>query len=198
MLRSTRFVFMSHCLLAQSVRAAGLAKYFPAAVKPVVQFCLDNDINMIQMPCPETLCEAGGFGRQPHGKAWYEKRGLRKKCTEIANDQAAYARKIVDAGNEILGIIGVEFSPACAVTYLNRGPVIYKDQGIYVEELRVALKERGLVLPLIGVNMRGMKKLARDLASLLSQESADQSDNGKPNDGGTVASLPIRTTSQVA
>ncbi len=168
MLRSPRYVFLSHCLLAQGVRAEGLAKYYPAAVKPVVQFCLDNDVNMVQMPCPETLCPAGGLIRGPHGKVWYERAGLRDTCRPIAVAQAKYMRQLLDAGYEVLAVIGMEFSPACAVNYMNRGARIHRDQGIFIEELRSAMAERSVAIPFVGVNQRALKKLQRDLQTLLS------------------------------
>ena len=112
--RSKNCVFVSHCLLAQGIRANGLAKYERAAVKPLVQFCLDHDINIMQMPCPERLCAAGGIGREPHGKAWYEKNGLRDTSARIAREQAAYMKTLIENGFNILAIIGMEFSPACA------------------------------------------------------------------------------------
>lgn len=170
-IRSNKCVFVSHCILAQCVRANGLAKYYAGAVKPVVQFCLDHDINMMQMPCPESMCSAGGLGRDPHGKKWYEDNGLRDTATGIAKGQVEYMRSIVQNGNEILAIIGMEFSPACAVTYLNRGPVIYKDRGIYVEELQKYLDEENLDIPFIGVNQRAHKKLAKQLNSLIYGET---------------------------
>ena len=47
--RSKYCVFVSHCMLAQCVMANGVVKQFPGPVKPVLQFCLDNDINIICM-----------------------------------------------------------------------------------------------------------------------------------------------------
>src|SRR5580698_10072479 len=158
MLRSHQYVLLSHCLLAQGVRAAGLAKYFPAAVKPVVQFCLDHDINMIQMPCPETLCPAGGLVRGPHGKTWYERAGLRETSKAIAAAQVKYVRELLGAGNVILAVIGMEFSPACAINYMNRGARIHKDKGIFIEELQAALLDAKIELPFVGVNQRALKK----------------------------------------
>ena len=76
--RSKDCVFVSHCMLAQGVMANGLVKHFPGPVRPVLQFCLDHDINIIQMPCPETLCASGGLGRDPRGKKWYEQNGMRE------------------------------------------------------------------------------------------------------------------------
>lgn len=168
MRRSNRCVFLSHCLLAQLVRAKGLAKYFPAAVKPVIQFCLDNDINMIQMPCPESRCAAGGLRRDPHGKVWYERNGLREVAVRIATEQVDYMSELISAGYRVLAIIGVEFSPACAVNYLNRGPIIQKDRGIFVEEIQRRLRARKIEIPFIGVNQRALKKLDRQLKEMLS------------------------------
>lgn len=168
MLRSKKCVMLANCLLAQAVRANGLAKYYPAAVKPVVQFCLDHDINMIQMPCPETACAAGGLGREPRGKAWYEKHGLRETSRAIARPQVAYLKQLRAGGLEVLAIIGMEFSPACAVNYLNRGQRIHRDQGIFIEELKAALADEGLEIPFVGVNQRAIKKLENDLRALLS------------------------------
>ncbi len=147
--------------------ADGLVKHFPGAIRPVIEFCLDNDIAIMQMPCPETLCAAGGLGRTRHGKQWYEKNGLRNVSSEIAAGQIAYMERLLDGGFQILAIIGVEFSPACAVNYLNRGPAMYRDQGIYVEELRRAMKERDIEVPFMGISPRWHKKMVADLRQLL-------------------------------
>lgn len=169
-IRKKQCVFVSHCILAQAIRAEGLAKYFPAAVKPVVQFCLDNDINIMQMPCPESICAAGGLGRQPHGKKWYEDNGLRETAQKIASGQVDYMEALIKDGFDILAILGMEFSPACATQYLNRGPVILKDEGIYIEELKAQMKKRNLDIRFLGVNMRAHKKLQRDLNSLIAKQ----------------------------
>ena len=167
--RSKKCVFVSHCLLAQVVRAKDLVKVSPAIVKQVVQFCMDNDINVFQMPCPEFLCAAGGLGRDVHGKSWYEKNGLRETGSEIAKEQVNYMAKLIRAGFEVLAIIGLEFSPACAPNYLNRGRRIVKGKGIYIEELERELKLQKLRIPFIGVNQRWMRKLEKQLGMMLEQ-----------------------------
>ena len=164
--RSKYCVFVSHCLLAQCVMADGIVKRFPGPVKPVLQFCLDHDVNIMQMPCPESLCASGGLGRKPRGKAWYEAHGLRDTSREIATGQAEYMLRLQQSGFVILGMIGVEFSPACAVNYLNKGQRITRGEGIYVEELKTAMRERGLDVPLIGIAQRWHKKMERDLLEL--------------------------------
>jgi predicted secreted protein len=154
-------------MLAQCVMAEGVAKNFAGMVKPVVEFCLRHDINLMQMPCPETLCASGGLGRLPHGKAWYEQNGLRETSVTIARGQANYIARLMAGGIEILGVVGMDFSPACAVNYLNKGRSIVKGQGIYVEELRRELAERDIALPFVGVSGKWQKKMIRDLDGLL-------------------------------
>lgn len=171
--RSRKAVFVSHCMLAQCVMAEGVAKHFAGMVRPVVEFCMRNDINVIQMPCPETICWSGGLGRSPRGKAWYEKNGLRETSKEIARGQADYIVKLLTAGIDVLGVVGIDFSPACAVNYLNKGRSIVKEQGIYVEELRRELAERGISLPFIGISGKWQKKMVRDLDTLLRQTSTE-------------------------
>ena len=181
-IRSRRCVFISHCIMAQCVRANGIVKYFPGPIKPVMQFCLDNDINVMQMPCPEFRCSAGGLGREPHGKKWYETNGLRDVARKVAEEQVAYMVELTRGGYEILAILGMEFSPACAVEFLNRGPVIYRDKGIYVEELAELMGKSSLKVPFIGVNQRAHKKLERQLNAMLTPQlpGVDANRSGTP------------------
>jgi predicted secreted protein len=166
-IRSRRCVFVSHCVLAQCVMAEGIVKDFPGPIRPVVEFCLANDINIMQMPCPETLCSSGGLGRGPRGKKWYEEHGLRETARRIANEQAEYMATLIGQHFEILAIIGVEFSPACAVKFLNKGRSIHPGKGIYVEELERALSEHRISVPFIGVCQRWQKRMLEDLNALL-------------------------------
>ncbi|MFZ2149397.1 MAG: hypothetical protein WAV28_19470 [Sedimentisphaerales bacterium] len=167
--RSKKCVFVSHCLLAQVMMAKGLVKLSPAIIKQAVQFCMDNDINIFQMPCPEFLCAAGGPGRDVHGKAWYEKNGLRQTSSEIAKEQVTYMVKLIHAGFEVLAVIGVEFSPACAPNYLNNGRRIVKDKGIFIEELQREFMLRKLQVPFVGVNQRWTRKLEKQLSEVLQE-----------------------------
>lgn len=154
-------------MLAQCVMAEGVVKQYAAIVKPVLEFCLRHDINILQMPCPESQCAAGGLGRSPHGKAWYEKNGLRETSHTIAQGQLDYMERLRAAGIEIIAVIGVEFSPACAVNYLNKGRAIVRDEGIYVEELKAGMARRGFAVPFVGVNARWSKKMVADLEALI-------------------------------
>jgi predicted secreted protein len=149
--------------------AEGVVRHHAAMMRPVVEFCLVNDINIIQMPCPETNCAAGGLGRQPRGKVWYERNGLRETATDIATGQVDYMEKLRAANIEILAVIGVEFSPACAVTFLNKGRSIVRDEGIFVEEIKKGMAERGFDIPFVGVAAKWERRIERDLKALLTK-----------------------------
>jgi len=161
--RSDKCVFVSHCILAQTVKAEGGAKV-AAIVKEVIQFCMDNDINVIQMPCPELLTEAGGFGREPRGKKFYEAHGLRDTSLRIAKNQANYIEAVQANGKKVIGIIGVTFSPACSTEETNS---VYRQKGIYIEELEKELEERGLHIPMISIHPTWKSKMTESLNSLL-------------------------------
>jgi predicted secreted protein len=166
-IRSRRCVFVSHCILAQCVMAEGVVRHHPAIMRPVVEFCLANDINIIQMQCPETNCAAGGLGRRPRGKGWYERNGLRDTAASIASEQLDYMERLRAGGIEILAVIGVEFSPACAVTYLNKGRSIVRAEGIFIEELRNGMAKRGFQVAFVGVAAKWERRIERDLQALL-------------------------------
>jgi predicted secreted protein len=156
-------------MLAQCVMAEGVVRHHAAIMRPVVEFCLANEINIIQMPCPETNCAAGGLGRKPHGKGWYERNGLRETAANIAVGQLDYMERLRAAGIQILAVIGVEFSPACAVTYLNKGRSIVRDEGIFIEELKKGMIERGFEIAFIGVAAKWERRIERDLRALLAR-----------------------------
>ena len=174
---SNKCVFISHCVFAQTVRADGCA-HAPAVIKEVVQFLMDHDINIMQMPCPETLTASGGLDRPPHGKKWYEGKGLRETCAEIASGQVDYMERLIRSGREVLGVIGIEFSPACAPNYLSRGRSVTREQGILVEELERELARRGLRMRFVGVHHRWHRKLARDLDALVGDSTSPQHRSG--------------------
>ena len=53
--RSKKVVFIAHCLLNQNSISDGTAVY-PAAFKEVIDFFLNSDVGIVQMPCPEFCC----------------------------------------------------------------------------------------------------------------------------------------------
>jgi uncharacterized protein YbbK (DUF523 family) len=127
--RSKRVVFLSHCLLNENTRYTGGACR-PACVREIVEGCLDRDLGMVQMPCPEEHAW-GGVTKRLLLAAF----GLRRTFlfhlrsilfplfllyTKIVYRRLAkgVARQIGDylaSGYSVAGVVGVDGSPSCGV-----------------------------------------------------------------------------------
>jgi len=163
----SRFVFMSNCILSQSVMAEGASKTDKSMVRMVIDWALDNDINIQQMPCPESILL--GVDRAPHGYKWYkENEDFEDICKSVARNQVKWMKTILDGGHEIIGVIGVIFSPACST--IKDSPSPYHPYGLYMERLEFELKKRDLKIPFISVTPKWEKKSMEKLNSLISKQ----------------------------
>ena len=50
--RSRKVVFLAHCLLNQNA----ISDVYPAAFRELVQFFLEHQVGIVQLPCPELCC----------------------------------------------------------------------------------------------------------------------------------------------
>ncbi len=164
MKRSKKFVFIPACLIAQAIRAKGIVKKYPAIVSPILELFNKYQINLIQMPCPEIKYK--GLIREPCGKGKYDNPEYRKICREIAKDVVNSIKEIKGAGYEVIAILGIEYSPSCAVNYLWEGK-LKKGKGIFIEELEKELEENKIEIKILGINIQKIKKTLKELESFL-------------------------------
>ena len=54
-IRSKKIVLIAHCLINQNAISDGTAVY-PAAFSDLINFLMQNNIGILQMPCPELCC----------------------------------------------------------------------------------------------------------------------------------------------
>ena len=165
--RSKRYVFVPFCLLAQGVRAEGIVKKYAATVKPIMELLMRLDINVIQMPCPELFFD--GFQRRPCGKPKYDNQENRKVCRGIANGVARQIEMLQANNCKVEAILGVDFSPSCAVKFLTGRPPQRRvnGAGIYTEELKAVLHEYKIQLPFFGIQIYQMESTVAELEQLL-------------------------------
>ena len=171
--RSRKVAFLAYCLLDQNARAKATAKH-PGSVSEIVKTLITNGVGMVQMPCPELL--HGGFQRAPRSKDWYDNEEFRGVCRRYAKQVAERIEKYVENRYQVVGIVGVEHSPSCAVKVL---PVIkngkrrwVRSQGIFIEELLEELGSRGLdKIPMIGayIDKRRIRSTCRRLEKAVTQ-----------------------------
>jgi len=148
--RSGKVAIVAHCILNQNSRALGLAKK-SSAITEIAEFLMNKDMGIIQMPCPELAYS--GLLRPPQTKDQYDNLKFRGHCRKIAEEVANQVEEFSKGGIKTKIIIGVDGSPSCGV----------KDSGIFIEELRLILKERKIMMPFYGIRY---ERLFEDLAEL--------------------------------
>jgi len=148
--RSRKVAIVAHCILNQNSRVFGLAER-SSAIAEIVEFLILNDMGIIQMPCPEL--KYAGILRKSQTKNQYGDAKFRKHCKKIAGETVEQIQEYSKGKIKATIIIGVDGSPSCGVT----------DSGIFVEELRSALKERKIAMLFYGIRH---ERLSEDLAKL--------------------------------
>lgn len=176
MIRSTRFVFVPFCLLAQGVRAVGIVKHHAAVVTPVVKILLEAKVNIIQMMCPELIFD--GFYRKPCGRLKYDTLENHKVCREVAKNTVGIMEMLLKNDQSIDAVLGIDFSPSCAVNKLTGGGPkrFINGEGIYTEELRKLMNSKGIKVPFIGVQIYHIDYTEKALKKIL---KGDEHDRGR-------------------
>ena len=129
--RGKRVVFLSHCILNENTRYLGGACR-AGCVREIVEQCLDLDLGIVQMPCPEQRAWGGvlkrflllAYGlkerhplayhvRRPliHAGLWYTRRVYRG----LAKSIAAQIEDYQTSGFSVVAVIGIDGSPSCGV-----------------------------------------------------------------------------------
>lgn len=169
--RSKQFVFVPFCVLSQAFHASGLVKYeWKGVVKPIIQTLMDYDVNIIQMPCMETLFLGGtkdGLNRKPNGMKHYDTLDFRAACNIEALKVVDQIKGIISNGYEVAAILGMEYSPSCAVNVQYPYRKDETNSGIYIQELNSILSDNGINIPMLGINRRGIKPTIKRLEKLL-------------------------------
>jgi predicted secreted protein len=129
--RSRKVVFLSHCLLNENTRYLGGACR-TCCVREVVEQCMDRDIGMVQMPCPEQQVWGGVLKRK---MLWIYGKGrasrvanrlvkallplgllyVRRAFRNMARNVAVQIEDYLSSGFIVLGIVGIDGSPTCGV-----------------------------------------------------------------------------------
>ena len=80
---------------------------------------------------------------------------------------------------EIIAVLGIEFSPSCAIKYQYTNKGIIKRQGIFIEILRSMLTSEGIDINFIGINRRGIKKSIIDIKDIFKEYKQNKLDSFK-------------------
>lgn len=167
--RSKKFIFVPFCLMAQAYQATGIVKYeWKSTIKPIVQLLIDNNINIIQMPCSEATFN-NSLIREPKGLSKYDTEAFNKHCQQQAASVIAEIKKITNAGYEVIAIMGIEHSPSCCVNYIYTNKGNEKRQGLFIGKIYEGIKDYNI--PIIGINRKYIKKSLMELEKIINKNS---------------------------
>ncbi len=163
--RSKKFVFVPFCLLAQAYQAQGIVKYeWKGTIKPIVKLLVDNDINIIQMPCAEAKFN-NSLIREPKGISKYDNHDFNKHCQTLANQTAQQIKNIQDNGYKVLAVMGIEQSPSCCVNYIYTNKGMQNRKGLFMQKLFDQIQEYNI--PFIGINRKYVNKAMLTLKDII-------------------------------
>lgn len=159
--RSKKVVFVAHCLLNQNSISDGTAVH-PAAFKNIINMFMDNDVGIVQLPCPELCClglDRGniyGADSPVTVENTRIRREMKKDETQIKLKQLVdYTMLQIDEyikyGFEIKGIVGANRSPNCGVETTSDNNVEIIGMGVFMEALQKELSARNLNIKMTGI-----------------------------------------------
>jgi predicted secreted protein len=122
MLRSGKILLLSHCLLNANSKIKGTALH-GTVLQPVIQFILQQDAGIIQLPCPEHSFAGGA--RWGQSKDQYDNPFYRRHCRIILEPVIDQLADYHQQGYKLTGVLGikgykVKGSPSCGIHYTYR------------------------------------------------------------------------------
>ncbi len=125
--RSKKVIFLSHCILNENVRYLGGACR-GNCVREIIEQCLDGNLGIVQMPCPEQHAWGGVTKRWllmtygVKGTFLYHVRHLllplillytKLIYRQLAKATADQVNDYLTSGYSVIGMIGIDGSPSC-------------------------------------------------------------------------------------
>src|SRR5580698_6874219 len=149
-----RVALVAHCLLNQNAKVEGGALR-PAMWEPVIELLRERGYTIRQMPCPELAF--GGARRFWGVREQFDTPLYRRHCRRLAE---LVAGVIEHHRDDDIVLIGIDSSPTMGVDYTPSAPhwggkpaigeddsVLVRGDGIFLEQLRQVLEQRGLPMP---------------------------------------------------
>lgn len=180
----SHIVFVSHCVTNTA------SKVYYKEDKPsseelarikFIKECLENNIQLIQLPCPEFIMY--GSERWGHSRYQFDNPIFKENCMQILDPYILQLKIYLNNKEKfkVLGIVGIEGSPSCGVTIsfdgkwggefsginslndiLDAGKISNK-KGILMEVLEDLLIENNINIPIVGLNDNTLTTLLKGL-----------------------------------
>ena len=150
--RSRNVIFLSHCILNENTRYPGGA-CAGGCVREIVEQCLNSNVGIVQMPCPEQYAWGGVTKRWflmvfgiKSTFLYHMRRILLPLCIlytkaiyrKLAHATADQVNDYLVSGYSVIGVVGVDGSPSCGVsTTLDTGKAVELIASLDIETITV-------------------------------------------------------------
>lgn len=174
-----KIVFVCHCLLNPLSKVENFKSEISEEEvnrKKFISYCLENDISLVQLPCPEQL--QLGLNRWGHSKEQFNFPGFIDSCILMIKDTIKLLREYENNEDiKVLGIVGINGSPSCGVDYtfsakfkgeisknknldemLKAGSII-NESGVFIDVIKKNLINYNLDTKIVAIDQDTIEKL---------------------------------------
>lgn len=178
-----KIIILSHCFLNEKSKVKKHVINPPANIGEILKILLDNEIGMIQLPCPELTCY--GLRRWGHVKEQFDTPHYRKHCRKSFEIYLEQIQDYIKNGYEIIAIVGIEGSPSCGINRTCSGEwggefssnsnldetlrtiKMIESKGVFIEEIDKILTINDINIPFIDFNKNDIKEFIDKLKSII-------------------------------
>ncbi len=153
------FIFSSHCLLNQRVRAGN--SYTPGATQKFLTLLGRYPIYLYQLPCPEYTFL--GDREKKTQDQWEKIEGFKDFCKKLALEVKKRCQEITKGKTPLL--IAIARSPCCSASLVYRGRSLVKGKGIWLQEL-----EKNLRFDIIEFDFKKVEDSIEKIKAFLNQK----------------------------
>lgn len=159
--RSKKVIFIAHCILNQNAISDGTAVY-PGSVKKLVEWLINKNFGIVQIPCPELLCLGLDRGNSDgcnypvleentRIRCLMEEKASSEKIKHIVNEVVFQISEYKKNDFEVIAIVGMNRSPSCGVDTTSKNNKEVAGKGVFIQELEKILKGKGLEIRIVGI-----------------------------------------------
>ena len=190
-IKNKNILIVSHCILNGHSKVESFCekKEREEARKKIVKFIIENDIGIIQLPCPELIMY--GTRRWGHVKDQFDTPHFREVCRNQLKTYLQQIKEYINNGYKILGILGIDGSPSCGVDLTCKGQwggeigsnpnlletikgIRYeKEKGILMEEIEDILKENDIKIEMFGFSLQNADSICKKIDQCIYQVNVE-------------------------
>ncbi len=175
--RSKKILLAAHCILNQNSISDGTADC-PSQFSEVLTILEENNIGIIQLPCPELIClglvrnDKNGSSREliaenSRIRSLLETNTNIEKMKKLAEQIVYQVEEYKKYGFDIIGLIGINRSPSCGVETTSINNKEENGKGIFVEILLNELAKKEILIESMGVKTSEVKESVEKVKKLV-------------------------------